>query len=234
MSKAAARAKAREYEAVIGRIRDVVSARVVTDDGGEPTEIHVLARDRRGAKNIARDVESALLTRFGRPVDPSRVIVAQIHEASESGLLPVRLALRGVSVGRFGNRTEARVVLEAEESTFEGVVSGAGSSTNAARLVASATLAAVERQFQATGLFSLDDVAFVALGERRAAVVGITAVGGGAEQHFIGSCFVRRDEWDAVCRATLDAVNRQLDLLMKKKAWTGGDSPLTDPDFSGA
>jgi hypothetical protein len=233
MAKEAANPKAREFETILARIRDVVAASVLTDGGGEILEIHVLARQRRSAKQIMRDVESTLLSRYGRSIDLRKITVAQIKSESEAALLPMRLVLEGVSFQAAGAINEVKVMLRDDDNVSEGVVSGPASSGGRLRLVAAATLAAVESYFKSTGAFAVDDVAIVSLGPGRAALVCIAALGG-RERVLIGSSQVRRDEFEAVARATLDALNRQLDLMVRHQAWTGGGSPLPGSEPSGA
>jgi len=208
--------RAQDYEEIIGSIKDVLSARVRCDEAGAVTEVHILARANKSPSQVVRDVESALIARFGATIDPKQISVAQIREQTESALLPVRVALEGVTVGLTGSRIEARVQLSLDGKPCEGVVAGPRAGTNRLRLVAAATLAAVEQTFVDEGLFTVEDVALVTLGKRRTALVSVISVEPEGEKPFLGSCYLKHDEREAVARATLDAINRKLSLLVKK------------------
>lgn len=233
MAKEAPNLRTRDYEDIIAHIRDVVAARVLADDAGEILEIHVLARQRRSARQVTRDIESALLSRFGKSIDAKRVSVAQIKDESESALLPMRLMLDGIGFRTDGGTSEARVALRDDDNVNEGVVSGPASSANRPRLVAAATLAAVAGHFRNSRTFAVEDVAIVTLGPDLVALVGVTPVSGRGRM-LVGSSLVRRDEFEAIARATLDALNRQLEFASRQKAWTGGSPSLPVSEPSGA
>src|SRR5919198_3109427 len=69
-----------DIEGVIARIPGVQAARVVIGAGGRLTEVHVLATQERGAKQLVRDVQSSLLARFGIDVDYRIISIVQLHE----------------------------------------------------------------------------------------------------------------------------------------------------------
>src|SRR5437867_9660092 len=62
-------------EAAIRSLRDVEGASVQAE-GEDVREIHVLTSSSRPAKQIVRDVQTLLLTRFNRPIDHRVVSVA--------------------------------------------------------------------------------------------------------------------------------------------------------------
>src|SRR5262245_10332475 len=62
-------------EAAIQSLRDVEAASVQTEDD-DIREIHVLTSSSRPAKQIVRDVQTLLLTRFNRAIDHRVVSVA--------------------------------------------------------------------------------------------------------------------------------------------------------------
>lgn len=71
----------REAEATLGRLRGVLSSRIVVGAGGEIAEVHVMATAERGAKQIVRDVESALFANFGVRIDHRKISVAVMDDA---------------------------------------------------------------------------------------------------------------------------------------------------------
>lgn len=67
-------------EALLSSLAGVVSARVVAKAGGEVEEIHLLTTSEVTPKQTVRNVESALLARFGLAVDHRKISVAQTNE----------------------------------------------------------------------------------------------------------------------------------------------------------
>ena len=71
-------ATANDWQALISKLGGVFSAHVVFSEAGEPTEIHVLASNRRNVKSIVRDVQSAISARYNVEVDYHIISVAQV------------------------------------------------------------------------------------------------------------------------------------------------------------
>jgi hypothetical protein len=65
-------------EDLILRLRDVRSCRIITDETGSITEIHVVASSDRPAKMIARDVETALKAELDLEIDYRKIGVVMI------------------------------------------------------------------------------------------------------------------------------------------------------------
>lgn len=207
----------REYEHIIGQIREVISARVVASDRGAIEEIHVLAGSGRGPKQIVRDIESAFMAQFGISVDHKKISVAQVQDdVASSG--PARIKLVSVNLTTSGTRAEARVQLQFEDEACEGASSGVASGGNRLRLIAGACLAAVEQYFKSECVFSVEEIQVVPVANRQAVVTAVALVTPTGEDLFIGSSVVRDDEREAVARATLDAINRQFAIWVKKSA----------------
>jgi len=204
------------YESIIRRVKDVISARVTTEEDGEIKEVHVLARAGRHPRQIMKDVESALLSSFGSSVSQKKISVAQIQQDLDEELHGARLRLESVSAHTSGTSFEARVRLRYENELVEGTAKGAASPNNKLRLVAEATLAAVAEYFRAEYLFALEDVATLRLGMRDVVVVSLVFISNEGEEPLTGSSLIKNDEREAVSRATLDAVNRQFSWLVRR------------------
>jgi hypothetical protein len=65
-------------EDLILRLRDVRSCRIITDETGAISEIHVVASSDRPPKFIARDVETALKAELGLEVDYRKIGVVMM------------------------------------------------------------------------------------------------------------------------------------------------------------
>ena len=77
----------RRAETLLQSLEGVLSARVVTTPLGEVSEVHILAKHGTGAKQIVRNVESALLAQLGLKVDHRKISVAQTAEVSPIDIL---------------------------------------------------------------------------------------------------------------------------------------------------
>jgi len=205
----------REYERIIGQIKEVISARVVANDHGAIEEIHVLAGSGRGPKQIVRDIESAFMAQFGVSVDHKKISVAQVQDDLAAGGQP-RIKLVSVNLTTTGTKAEARVQLEFEETACEGTAIGVASGGNRLRLVAAACLQAVEQYFKGECVFAVEEIRVVSIANREAVLVAVALVTPTGEELFIGSSVIRDDDREAVARATLDAINRQFAVWVKK------------------
>src|SRR6185436_13891655 len=64
-------------ENLIAGLTDILSARVVVTPLGEVSEIHVLTRSDVAAKQVVRNIESALMAQLGMKIDHRKISVAQ-------------------------------------------------------------------------------------------------------------------------------------------------------------
>lgn len=210
MGFADSEARAREYEAMIRRIKDVISARVMFSPDGAIEEIHVLASGTRNAKQLVRDVESSLIAQ-GVAVDHKKISVALLTpEPVEAA--GGRARILSFALARSGRSVEARVRLEFRGTSAEGVAQGPSTVGGRNRAVAEATLSAVQRFIKAPCELFLEDCGLVQVGNRRVATVCVVEFDAQDERTLLGSCLCRQDEVESIIRATLDAVNRRLSL----------------------
>lgn len=196
----------------IEQVKGVLSARVILDDTGVIDEVHILARRTRNAKQIVRDVESICSAQFGQALDHRRISVAQIddEEQAEPGSV-IRVYPRAVQVNNGGPEVEVKVELVSDEGgVFTGVASGPQSNINRLRLVAMATLFAVEEYLGDLCNFVLDDVVSFEISRFTGVLAGITLVTPQGEEGLVGSALVKRDVGEAVVKAVLNAINRRL------------------------
>lgn len=207
----------REVEKVLASVGSMVAARIVTDPGGRIIEIHGLANSDRSPKQLIRDIESTLMARFGLRVDHKKIGIAQLQDEDElkKDLARRRLKIKNVSVTVSGTSAEALVELELTGKVYSGTASGGGSVANRNRLLAVATLLAVESFLRARNLFAVDDVIFQSIGGRKAVVVCVTVLVPSGEECLFGGAVVKTTEGEAVVRATLDAINRRIAILGK-------------------
>ena len=215
-----------ELEDALRRIQGVKAASVVTGPDAVPTEVHVLAAPGKPAKQVVRDVQSLALARYDIDIDHRIVSVVQMGDDEVrvpdtlAGLTPgdesadepetvVRPAIAAIMVRSGKGQTEASVTLAAGDRLFEGRSQGPAGHSHRARLVAIATLDAVEELLgQAC---EVESSTVVATGTREVALTVLTlALPRIGEQVLTGSAVVRGDDADAVARSVLAALNRQL------------------------
>lgn len=212
----------RDVERELCRLPDVTGARIVTDEVGRPTEVHVLARPGKPAKQIVRDVQSVALASFGVEIDRRVVSVVQL-EPDQGSPPPARLGLgppgfrpriAAISAEASGLRTLVRVTLAQGETEATGFAEGSIAVSARARLVAWATLDALRQLAPAAECLDVDSAQVVRAGGHDVAVVTVVCVVPPDEQIISGSAVVRlHQEQDAVARAVLDATNRRLPQL---------------------
>jgi hypothetical protein len=105
--------------------------------------------------------------------------------------------------------TQASVTLSAGSSVFEGKAEGPAGQSHRARLVAVATLAALEDLLGQP--CEVESAAIVAAGGREVALSVLTLMlPRTGEQVLTGAALVRGDDADAVARSVLAALNRHL------------------------
>lgn len=208
-----------ELERELCRLPDVSAARVVTDDIGRPTEVHILANGPKHPKQVVRDVQSVALASFGIELDRRIVSVVRLHDGSEPVVVeaapasgtPDRPVLVHVTSEISGLRNLVRVTLARGEEHAVGFAEGSVAASARHRLVAAATVDALRQIHAAAECIDIDSAQIVRVGIHDVAIVTVVFVVPPAEQMVSGSAIVREhQEADAVVRAVLDATNRRL------------------------
>lgn len=221
-----------DLEESIRQIPGVRAVSVVTNAQAQPTEVHVLAAPGKPAKQIVRDVQSLSMAQFDIDLDHRIVSVVQIEDESATAddatvidlsdpsepasdeLLEqieaqARPMISEIGVRSTGSEIEVEVRLEFDGDTFVGIERGAAAASARPRLVAGATISALD---ELLGLpAAVESAAVVETGTHAVALVVITiSVPRLGAQSLAGSAVIRGDETDAVARAVLSAVNRRL------------------------
>lgn len=233
-----------DYEKLIGQIMGVIAARVVPDSAGHIAEIHVLAGADRNPKQVVRDIESALAASFAVFIDHKKISVAQLQNqpdirnqvAAGSADLPgltgqagsagqpragrvagtLRPRLASVGVLTKGRTMEVKVLLEIDGVLFEGSMSGVRTANNKLRLIATATLNALQNHLKDLCSLNLDDISITQIGGDTVVIVSVSVVSEGADEKMVGTSFIHDDEIEAVAKATLSAVNRRLAFIIRQ------------------
>ena len=189
--------------------------------GKEIVEIHVLASSDRGAKQVVRDVQSALFAAYGVEVDHRIVSVAQMpmnpleekaaqkEKEERTCIHDVRLMITGVEVARRNGMVEIGVSLMKGSETFEGKATCRDTRRHYLRAAATATLDAVHAML-GKECFELLEVRQVNICDADILIAMIEFWHGGmcAPVMLTGASVQHDDAVSSVVRSTLDALNR--------------------------
>ncbi|PAB57872.1 hypothetical protein [Anaeromicrobium sediminis] len=194
----------------INSIPEVISSKVVLDDEKEHiVELHILATNKRNAKQISRDIQSTLMAKFNIKIDHKKISIAQI-DTKEDEELNSRLEVGSIAYSVEGNLVEIKVVLKKGEEESLSVASGTNATRNVYRLVAQATLNCVHEFLGVDNVFIVEDIEKSILAKKEIINVAITFISDRGEDLLVGSSMVRKNEYEAVIKATLDAINRKV------------------------
>lgn len=194
-------------ESTIARIPGVENVRVVVESN-KPREVHVLATPGKPAKQVVRDVQSVAMAAFDLDIDRRIISVVQIDGGDLSaGDRPV---VDDVAEEIDGSRMKVTVTLHWHDEKLTGSAQGPAASTTRMRLVSEATLVALEQALDENAAFAVSAEAIHRVGAEDVAIVQVVLVIGGRERMMVGSALVGNDPSQAMVRAVLDAVNRQV------------------------
>lgn len=209
----------RRAENLLTSLEGILSARVVTTPLGEVSEIHVLAQAGLVAKQLVRNIESALLAQLGLKVDHRRISIAQTAEVRpietlEKAAVRERSLQRSVlfedlvtsAAGRaqrlaltvslsHGGRLES--ASEEAVDTLKGRVEGA----------ARAAVAVLDRLLTKHSV-ALEGTRLVEAMDRTVVFAMVRGLGGRDSMLLTGTAEVRESAERAAVLAVLDATNR--------------------------
>lgn len=168
---------------------------------------------------VASSVGRLLRERFGLGVDADRVQVVEDALVDPAPSLPAQRSAHRPSISRMhlvssGLDVTASVTLSSGEGQATGEARGAASQTGVHRAVATATLRAVELLVEGQVRVELDHLEVTPMGTERTVVVALTLLSSRGAERLTGAAAVREDVRQAVIRATLDALNRRLEVLL--------------------
>ena len=132
------------------KIPGVFSVNVSTDSLGDISDIHILATTRRNAKQISRDVQSALAAAFKLEIDHRIISIAQIESDTYAGVdcrdrnAEIRLRYTGMNVSMRSGKRTYQVRLARDEEEFLGESECANAPRQKRRAIAEATIQALE------------------------------------------------------------------------------------------
>lgn len=194
-----------EFQNIISKIEGIKYVKLVFDDK-EIQEIHVISNAIRSPKQIVRDIESTLLAIFNYRIDRKIISIAQIDDGEKRKL--GRIIYEGTSAFVKDNIIQCEVKLFFDEEEFSSVERAVNTSLNRNRVVAKAAINTIENIIGQALLFDVEDVVISQSRSTAFVTVIIDMIENSKEEKLIGTAIVRNDLNEAICKATLDAVNR--------------------------
>jgi hypothetical protein len=205
-------------EELIGSLGGVLSVRIVAGRGGEIEEVHVLTTSAVQAKQVVRNVESALMAQLGLKVDHRKISVAQTAEVKPIQALEREAVLEAASRRKLvfvdliiesprPRRVAVRVMLRANGIELEGAEEGVDEARSRVQLAARAAVKALERELEEGGVV-LEGVRVVEAFDRKIVLAAVHGVGGRSSQLLVGTAEVKDSPEQAAVLAVLDATNR--------------------------
>lgn len=201
-----------EIEAFFNNIPDIISSKIIYSDNEQIEEIHILASDERSPKQISRDIQSALIAKYNIKVDHKKISVAQINEDTKASLnnQEYRFAIGAIGYCLVDNVVEIKVTLKKGNQETESTVSGTNSRNNIYRLVVQATLECIHNFLNRRDVFVFEDIQKTTVARQEVINIGIAFVTKFGEELLVGAAILKKDDYEAIVKATLDAVNRKI------------------------
>lgn len=211
----------RRIEHLLSGLEGVDAIKLVPDGRGGIEEIHVLSSSSLGAKQIVRNIESALMAEFSVEIDHRKISVAQVQEPDipRAEPEPVQFAAVGDTGGREvlletfdierrGGQAVCRVKLQKGESEHVGEAEGADYATVRLEVAASAVLRALEEAYDSRVRFVISDVSSTQVAGQPLVIVLVRAFAGRRSTTLPGVSRVHDSLEEAAILACLDATNR--------------------------
>ena len=213
----------RRAENLLTSLEGVLSARLVTTPLGEVSEVHVLAQAGLPAKQLVRNIESALLAQLGLRVDHRKISIAQTadvkpietlerHAVRERSLMRAVL-FEGLTLqpGRRPQRSTVQVVLTAGGKSEAAEEEAADTLRGRVEAAAKATTTVLDRMLS-RGSMLLEGARVIQALDREVVFVTVQAINGRDSVLLTGTAEVRQSPERAAVLAVLDATNRWSEL----------------------
>ncbi|MBW9156782.1 hypothetical protein [Clostridium tagluense] len=192
------------FSEMINKLNGVTSTKIIHQDN-DIQEIHILANTLRAPKQIVRDIESILLTSFNYRIDRKVISIAQIETEDCDPIKIIKFG--GISLNVQPNMLECSVKLLYEEEEFFVTQVGIKTVANRKKIVAKATIDAVEKILGQVFIFDVQDVISTTNRDITFISVLVNMVINESEETMVGSAIVKNDINEAIAKATLVAIN---------------------------
>jgi hypothetical protein len=209
-------------ENLISSLTGVLSARMVVTPLGEVSEIHVLTSSDVQAKQVVRNIESALMAQLGVKIDHRKISVAQTadvrpieqlqEEAIRSRANKRVVIFQGLEV-RPSDRPQRviiRVRLAFEGREAEAEEQGTDTTRNRVEAAARAASQCLDELLPDNSV-ALEGAQIIDAFDRKFVLVAVHGLGGREAQLLTGTCEIRESPERSSVLAVLDATNRWAD-----------------------
>lgn len=212
-----------QVEQLLSGLDGVQSLKIVPDGHGGIDEVHAVGNSDLGAKQIVRNIESALLAEFGLQVDHRKISIAQVKKpdlsvaenghAADALIEPAtgtrRLILERLEIERkAGTKIACLVALEGEDTIFEGSAEGADFSRSRLEVVGHAVLEALNKATMEDIVLRLEGMSRIEVSGRDLVVAVIQGQEGRRSVTLPGISLVVDSPEDSAVLACLQATNR--------------------------
>ncbi|MGO0121938.1 hypothetical protein [Desulfothermobacter acidiphilus] len=205
-------------EELLRQLPGVICVQVLLTPEEEIETIQLLAASTVDQARLREEVREVLERVYSVAVEPEKINidflpVSTAEEGTSAASAERRFLLVGLQLNLESYRMEVQVKIREGEKLLLGKASGPAHEHSRRRLVAQATLAALQQTLPAEYSLLLGDLSSVALGGRKVALVGAILSSPWGEEFLVGSALEEGRELEGVVRAVLDAVDRRLGAL---------------------
>jgi hypothetical protein len=214
-------------EELIASLQDVVSVRITPTESGSVDTIHVLVTGETPAKQMVRNIESAMMAQLGLRVDHRKISIAATSKRPSTPPPAAAAGVQAMPAGQVLGRPVYFEDVEVRGSRVRGVTckvtlriggelysgeseEGLQSDRSRVDVAARAALAALSTAGPAAGVFSLEGAKVITAFEREFVFAAVMARQSREQVMLTGSCEVRDSVETAGVLAVLDATNRWL------------------------
>lgn len=199
-------------EELINGLNGVISSKIVEDNEGAISDVHVLISKGRHPKQISKDVQTVLATNLNRKVDHRCISIAQtgIEQIQDD----FRVHFKSVHTRITENELYVEVELLKDENSFIAHAQGINTRKNADQITIEATLACLKQMINSDELLLIEDFDTSKLAKNSVAMVAVNLVNRFSEEILVGSAMMRDDRKEGFVRATLDAINRKISIII--------------------
>lgn len=204
----------KNVEEMIQKLGGVISSKIIGTEE-QIDEIHVLTNQSRHPKQISRDIQSIFIAITGEPIDRKLISIAQLDiekPKADFGRIIIDEVRYHVSTDSIA---EAMVTLKVSDTPYQGMAQGVNTSRNSERLIVGATLDSLHQAYGIDPKVVLEDIKLVTMAGQSVYNVAICSLNNDNEEMHVGSAIVRGDSRSALVKATLDALNRRINLMLK-------------------
>lgn len=207
-----------EVEGALAALPGMVAVRLVPGFERPVDELHALVVEDRAPKQVVRDIQSVLYTRFDLSIDHRVVSVVQLAEDDpltghddDGDVTPPRVALTRVSMTQSTTDASVSVVVTDDEGVEHvGTVTCDVTAASQRHAAGNATMQAVADLVVPSTALTLTGIDEVSCGGVDVVLAVVEVRAARTMLTLTGSAVVRRGPIDAGARAVLDALNRVL------------------------